>query len=303
MVFTMTKSFQLFMALVYLLMAAIPAYQAIQHTNVEVEYLKKSYELDNFQNHGAIKEVAVWKDMISRHHFLGPLIKHFFEPSINKQFHIPSQQEAQQALDRIPDLVQEGKDEGAAALFWSLILLALSFFYSFLALTLRDKARWEPLFALTLISVVFLVVGVMAPAMVIIVSPKNEVFPHFVLHYEVRSILGVILELYSTRFWFIGVCLTVFSMVIPLIKAGLAFFVLGSESHSLKRRIAKVLHAISKWSMADVFVAAILLSNFAIKANRHLQADLFLGFYFFLGYCMLSMVATTLLQNKVESGG
>jgi hypothetical protein len=54
--------------------------------------------------------------------------------------------------------------------------------------------------------------------------------------------------------------------------------------------------------MADVFVAAIILSNFAVKANKSTHADLFLGFYYFLGYCLLSMVTTTLLQNKVQGG-
>jgi uncharacterized paraquat-inducible protein A len=90
-------------------------------------------------------------------------------------------------------------------------------------------------------------------------------------------------------------------MLIPLAKAALTIVVLEINSLTTKLKIAKFLHSISKWSMADVFVAAILLSNFAVRANKSTQADLFLGFYFFLGYCLLSLVTTTVLQNTVES--
>jgi uncharacterized paraquat-inducible protein A len=103
-----------------------------------------------------------------------------------------------------------------------------------------------------------------------------------------------------TRYWIVAVCLTIFSVLIPLVKAGLTVFVLESASLPRKIKIAKFLHSISKWSMADVFVAAILLSNFAVRANKSTQADLFVGFYYFSGYCLLSMVATTLLHEKVQ---
>jgi paraquat-inducible protein A len=138
--------------------------------------------------------------------------------------------------------------------------------------------------------------------MVIILSPEITVFPQFVLHYEIRSVSGVILELYKSSYWVIGLCLTVFSVLIPLTKAGLTFFVLETKSLSRRFKIAKFLHAISKWSMADVFVAAIPLADFAVKSNKSTQAELFLGFYYFLAYCLLSLVTTALLQDKVEGG-
>jgi uncharacterized paraquat-inducible protein A len=143
--------------------------------------------------------------------------------------------------------------------------------------------------------VVLLVVGIITPAMVVVVSPHTSVFPYFILYYKTRSILGVILNLYQSSFWIVGVCLTVFSILIPLSKAGLTFFAMGTRSLATRLKIAKFLHAISKWSMADVFVAAILLANFAIRSDPSTQAKLFLGFYYFLGYCLLSMVITSLL--------
>jgi paraquat-inducible protein A len=296
----MTRSRHLWMALAYCVIAAIPAYQTINHTNVEIEYLKEAYQLNNFQNNGAIKEAAFWKQVSTKHHVLGHFVKDIFAPALNQQFKIPPEKDAQEALDKIPGLIQQGKDESATALFWSLFLLALSLVYFVLTVLTRDKAGSDPIFALAIISVLFLVVGVMAPAMVIIVSPATEIFPHFILHFQIRSIFGVISELYLTRYWIVAVCLTIFSILIPLAKAGLTVFVLESASLPRKLKIVKFLHSISKWSMADVFVAAILLSNFAVRANKSTQADLFVGFYYFSGYCLLSMVATTLLHGKVR---
>ncbi|HTA77238.1 MAG TPA: paraquat-inducible protein A [bacterium] len=299
----MTRSPRFGMALVYLFMAAMPAYQIISHTDAEVEYLKEAYDTNNFQNNGAIKEVEVWREIASQHHFLGPIIKDFFAPSLNKQFQIPPPREAHAALSRIPYINAQCKSEASLGRFWSLILLLMSLIYFGLAFTRSGKDPSDYIFAFAVISVIFLVTGILAPAMVLVVSPATPIFPHFILHFEVRSIFGVIAELYSSKYWFVALCLTVFSMLIPLAKAGLTIFVLETRSLSIKLKIAVFLHSISKWSMADVFVAAILLSNFAVRANPSTQADLFLGFYFFLSYCLLSLVTTTLLQNKVETHG
>jgi paraquat-inducible protein A len=296
------KYLHFWMALVYLLAVGFPAYLAIRHSNCEAQFLKKSYDTNNFANNGAIKEAEFWKSISAQHHFLGPIIKHFFSPTLNKLFKIPTPEVAQTELDQIPVFLQQAKAESATALVWSLALLGISLVYFGLTFVTRYKTQADPLFALTIISAAFLVMGILAPAMVIIVSPNTPIFPRFILHYQIRSIFGVISELYLSSYWFVAVCLTVFSVLIPFTKAGLTLFVLESRSSSRKLKIANFLHDISKWSMADVFVAAILLSNFAVRANKSTQADLFLGFYYFLGYCLLSMAATTWLQYKVRRG-
>ncbi len=296
----MTKYRRIWMALGYLVLAGIPAYQTIRHADREAQYLKKAYDTNNLENNGAVKEAEVWKDITSQHHFLGPIIKGFVAPTINRQFHIPSQKDAQAALDGVYDFYLSKRNEAAAARLWSLFLLMLSLTYFAITLSTKNETRSDHLFALAVISVIFLSVGVLAPAMVLIVSPNVTGFPHFILDYQIRSIFGVISELYASSYWMVAVCLTVFSILIPLTKAGLTIFVLESKSLPRKLRIAKFLHSISKWSMADVLVAAILLSNFAVKSNENTQANLFLGFYYFLSYCLLSLVTTTLLQNKIE---
>lgn len=298
----MTRPLHTWMAIIYLLAAGFPVYQAIQHTDNEMQFLRQINDTNNLRNNGAVKEAAFWKEIASKHHFLGPIIQHFFAPTLDHQFQIPPLKDAQAALDKIPDLNEQQKTEAATAFFWSMILLAISLVYFALTFFKGDEVRSDRIiFPLTIVSVVFLVLGILAAAMVIDVSPKAAGFPHFILDYQVRSIFGVISELYASSYWIVAVCLTFFSILIPLAKAGLTVFVLKSKSLSRQLKISNFLHAISKWSMADVFVAAILLADFAVKSNKNTHADLFLGFYFFLSYCLLSMVTTTLLQSKFRS--
>jgi len=50
--------------------------------------------------------------------------------------------------------------------------------------------------------------------------------------------------------------------------------------------------------MADVFVAGIILSLYALKAQEATKSIPCLGLYYFIGYCMLSMTTTELLVHS-----
>ncbi|MDF1764111.1 MAG: paraquat-inducible protein A, partial [Oleibacter sp.] len=52
---------------------------------------------------------------------------------------------------------------------------------------------------------------------------------------------------------------------------------------------------ISKWSMVDVFVVAILVAFMTAKATAELQAELLPGFWWFLSFCLLSVLSGQLL--------
>ncbi|HUB67998.1 MAG TPA: hypothetical protein VL981_10990, partial [Candidatus Methylacidiphilales bacterium] len=49
---------------------------------------------------------------------------------------------------------------------------------------------------------------------------------------------------------------------------------------------------------ADVFVAGVLLSLFALKAQEATKSIPCLGLYYFIGYCLLSMTTTELLVHS-----
>jgi paraquat-inducible protein A len=295
----MTKYQQLLMALIFLLVAGTPAYQVIKYADLEIQILKKACNTDNLQNTANVEVGELENKFTEQHHFLGPLIA----PFINRQLNLPPRKSAQKSLEEVPGLVQLVKKEAKTARLWSWGLLVISFIYFGLAFFEHKENRLEQiLFSITIISVIFLLVGITAPALVILVMlPKNSVLPQCVLHFDARSVLGVITQLYSTSYWFVGVCLTIFSILIPLTKAVLTVIALKSVSLPLKLKISKFLHAIGKWSMADVFVAATILAIFAVNADKSTTSKLCIGFYYFFAYCLLSMVATTLLERRFQN--
>jgi uncharacterized paraquat-inducible protein A len=65
-------------------------------------------------------------------------------------------------------------------------------------------------------------------------------------------------------------------------------------------------NAISKWSMADVFVIAIFIAYLAgngIQESRGLvdfTATLGVGFWYFLAYCLLSILGTQVLSAGMQ---
>jgi len=71
---------------------------------------------------------------------------------------------------------------------------------------------------------------------------------------------------------------------------------------------------VSKWSMADVFVMAMLVSFMAGRASGHLgdllimDAQLEVGFWYFLAYCLFAIATGAFLRWRLpraapEGGG
>jgi uncharacterized paraquat-inducible protein A len=62
----------------------------------------------------------------------------------------------------------------------------------------------------------------------------------------------------------------------------------------------------SKWSMADVYAIALLISFLAIKSTEgrsslvENQINFETGFYYFIGYCLLSILASQLMRTDLK---
>ena len=64
--------------------------------------------------------------------------------------------------------------------------------------------------------------------------------------------------------------------------------------------------ALSKWSMADVFVVGVFIAFLATKAIGSgegsdllsFDAELGPGFYYFLGFCLLSVLSSALFSDR-----
>ena len=57
---------------------------------------------------------------------------------------------------------------------------------------------------------------------------------------------------------------------------------------------------IGKWSMADVFIVAILVVFFSTKQDIHTSIKIEVGLYFFISYVLLSMLGSTLLTQSKD---
>ncbi|MGF1643874.1 MAG: paraquat-inducible protein A [Thiotrichales bacterium] len=118
---------------------------------------------------------------------------------------------------------------------------------------------------------------------------------------KTRSILGTVRELFDSGNPLVGFLIMLFSVIVPVTKGLL--ILLGSMVKELRwrHRSIHLSNLISKWSMADVFVVAIVVAFLAANASRDmgeifmLEARLGSGFYFFLGYCLLSVASAQLM--------
>jgi len=119
---------------------------------------------------------------------------------------------------------------------------------------------------------------------------------------KTRSILGTAKELYTSQHVLVAVLILLFSVVVPILKGLLTACTLLPLSQTIKDKFLMVSNAISKWSMADVFVVGIFVAYLAangIKEEKGLvefDAQLGTGFYYFLAYCLLSILATQLIS-------
>jgi uncharacterized paraquat-inducible protein A len=116
------------------------------------------------------------------------------------------------------------------------------------------------------------------------------------VQHQVRGIAAIIWDLLTGGHWVIGGFLLLFSIITPLTKISLTYLVTFSRSHSLNFKIGEFLHTIGRWSMADVFVAAVLLALYALKFQQATKSIPCLGLYYFIGYCLVSLSTTQLSQ-------
>jgi len=163
-----------------------------------------------------------------------------------------------------------------------------------LAIKTWQYANWLPRVGLmlTVLSFFFLYPGVTEPIMTIKASIsmfglKSTIFE------ETRSIWQTVLSLEEAGYATVGIMVVTFSVIIPITKGLLIIWTWLSPT----RWRWQLISVISKWSMADVFVVAILVAFFTAKATADLQSSLHDGFYWFTAYCILSIISGQCLSS------
>lgn len=134
------------------------------------------------------------------------------------------------------------------------------------------------------------------------------------------SIIATIEELWIQQRFLVSTLIAVFSIVIPICKTTALCYVFFAKSQKIILRVNQFVAAIGKWSMADVFVVAVFLAvlstNHTENAEQHslsffgLNIDFGIstqtlsmvgnGFYYFVGYCLISILGAQLLLHAVN---
>jgi uncharacterized paraquat-inducible protein A len=87
-----------------------------------------------------------------------------------------------------------------------------------------------------------------------------------------------------------------FSVLVPIFKALTLLVVLFFKQIKNRNLLHWFVSIISKWSMADVFVVGVFLAFLATRSDDNIHAQLHEGFYYFLAYCIISIIATQLIN-------
>ncbi len=145
------------------------------------------------------------------------------------------------------------------------------------------------------VSVVFFVVGVLAPVLSVAVHKELPVIGEVVLQYDTKSVIGTIVNLYQLGSWFTAAMLVLFSVLMPFVKLTLAWLASMTRIEHTRRRALRIIEHVGKWSMTDVFVVAVLLAFLASGPDGLTRASLGVGLYFFAGYAIASQIAGHLL--------
>ncbi|WP_440874714.1 paraquat-inducible protein A [Thalassotalea sp. PLHSN55] len=135
------------------------------------------------------------------------------------------------------------------------------------------------------------------------------------------SLIATVEELWQDQRLLVAALIFAFSICIPLLKTLLVIVAYAKQKTQIEEKIIAFIGKIGKWSMADVFVVAVFLAvlstNHAETASQQtlkifsFKLDLLIssetlsavgaGFYYFTGYCLLSLLANQLSHSAVKS--
>lgn len=117
------------------------------------------------------------------------------------------------------------------------------------------------------------------------------------------SLLDSVVAFLDDGDWFLFLVVLLFTMLFPLVKigTGLALWYTLDGSHETARRALRVLGALSKWSMLDVFVIALVV---LVADGRLLtSADIGVGAIVFSAAVLLSTWLIWRLARLAEASG
>lgn len=160
---------------------------------------------------------------------------------------------------------------------------------------LLDTRNWIGLLML-LVSLGLLIPGLTNDILTLDVSFSVPLLGPQSVFNETRSILGTIDGLFENDNALVAYLILLFSVIVPVAKALTLLGALLLPSLQTSRSLHKFVALISKWSMADVFVVGVFIAFLSTNSNDSVGAELHSGFYYFLGYCVVSIATAQVIR-------
>jgi len=148
---------------------------------------------------------------------------------------------------------------------------------------------------LTLVSLGLLIPGLWQPALTIVASVPFGNKPMEIFR-QTQNVVQAVRSLYESGNYFVSGLVLLFSIIVPFIKAAMLGVILAIKAPGPRYRLYLFVRSLSKWAMADVFAVGVFIAFLASKATDNLDAIIGSGFYYFVGYCLLSNVAFQFLS-------
>ncbi len=174
--------------------------------------------------------------------------------------------------------------------YFGVVILFLGIFW------LIDHAL--ALLFLSLVTLVSLIFALISPLVMLHVYQSVPILGEVTLSFEYKTILSTLHRLFSKGNYLIGAIVLLFSVLIPLFKTLVILtYAILKEVNGNKKWLHWI-EKIGKWSMADVFIVALMVVFFTTNQDIHTALGLEAGSYFFIGYVLLSLVASSILQER-----
>jgi len=173
--------------------------------------------------------------------------------------------------------------------FGSIVIFLLLFFF-------LDKEFL--IIYVALVGIVSLVFALVSPLIMMIVYQAFPILGEVTLSFESKSIIGTIEQMYHDKNYVIAFLVLLFSVMIPFLKSMVLLLYGFFKETGMGRSLVVFVDKIGKWSMADVFIVAVLVVFFSTKQDIHTSIKLEVGLYFFIGYVLLSMLGSSLIGNS-----
>lgn len=204
-----------------------------------------------------------------------------------------------------------------AALLYGAILLAFVGAYAALNMFIYQRKPYKyQVYGLVMVfaSLSFLFLGLKSPFIEIMAYKKDLAFEVPLLGdytfdgriyflYQNKSVFQLIGILYTGGNFLVAIAVAMFSVIFPLFKAIMSIIVLLSPQKPVSMNRYKMIRNLGKWSMADVFVAAIFLAFFAysnMEVGIDTGSSTLIGTYFYMLFVVLAINSGHYLKKAMK---